>query len=154
MKEYYHLEVGSYRITLPIDAVLEIYHTPFNENIQDQVIHTYWKVTLNRFFLSIHLSAVSGLKDLKPFIDNTTKGDVTLSSIHINNIQGVKFGSYNGSRTWIDWWLKKFDTSLCINLQSTSFPQATPTKSDVQQHNRVINSIKYIGKGAQAEEKP
>ncbi len=70
---------------------------------------------------------------------------MNVSKITVNDIAGVKYGSYDGARTWLDWWFKKFDVTLCINLQSTQFPQTTPTNKEIEQHINIINSIKYIG---------
>ena len=145
MLDYLYLHIGCYHISLPSETSIEITHTQIDANIPNQHIHTFWKIKLNRFFLSVHLTPTHGLADLKKFIDSTTKSNVNVSKITVNDIAGVKYGSYDGARTWLDWWFKKFDVTLCINLQSTQFPQTTPTNKEIEQHINIINSIKYIG---------
>jgi hypothetical protein len=82
--------------------------------------------------------------DLKRFIDNSTKSDVTTLPISVNGISGVTYGGYSSPVTWIDWWFKRGDTMICLNLQGTSFPfKEQPTKAEVAEHQAIVGSLVY-----------
>jgi hypothetical protein len=68
------------------------------------------------------------------------KQHVDLTPVEINGIRGVKYGDYDRQRTWIDWWMKKGDLMICINLQGVGLP------SDAQRemHLKVVESLNYV----------
>lgn len=68
---------------------------------------------------------------------------MTTPSVTINGIPGVTHGDYGPPRTWIDWWFKKGDVMICLNLQSVKFPYTEPTQSEKDEHKAIIASLKY-----------
>lgn len=92
----------------------------------------------------IHLDSRRGVGDLKSFIDQQTKGSVYPVPVVVNGIDGETYGDYRPPRTWIDWWFKRGDTMICLNLQSLSFPAAEPTAAEAAEHLEIVGSLRYI----------
>lgn len=140
----YRAEIGPYVILLPgtADLSLKIVRTPQAPG-NYQMANTHWLITIGRFDISVHLDAEEDLSGLKRFIDDQTQGDVVTPAIEINSIRGVTYGGYGPARTWIDWWLKKGETMICLCLQSVEFPTTVPTANEVLEHNAIISSIKF-----------
>jgi hypothetical protein len=138
----FRFEIGPYWILLPGSAnITANVRKPRPETCQ--VAWTHWAVSLGRFDLFIHLDALNDLTELKSFIDYSTKSDVITPSISVNGVSGVTHGDYGPPRTWIDWWLKKGDTMICLCLQSKTFPIQQPNEIELAEHKAIINSIKY-----------
>lgn len=132
-------EVGSYRMSLPGYATISAeVRLPQNEEVRST--STRWTIFLGRFQLFVHIS-VDELSELKRFIDSTTKSDATVQSIVVNGIRGVTHGDYGPSRTWIDWWFKEGDITICFCLQSVAFPATEPTEAELVEHKAIIGSI-------------
>ena len=107
-------------------------------------MHTRWVVLIGRFRLGIHLDPISDLGDLKRFIDHSTKSDVTTSPICVNGVDGVTYGGYASPVTWIDWWFKRGDTMICLNLQGAPFPfKERPTEDEIAEHKAIVGSLRY-----------
>jgi len=104
---------------------------------------TRWEVLLDRFRLFIHLDPIHELEGLKKFIDSCTKGNVTTRSIVVNDVPGVTFGDYAPPVTWIDWWFKKGDTMICLNLQALSDRTTQPSPTEIEEHKAIIGSLKF-----------
>jgi hypothetical protein len=108
-----------------------------------QMASTNWVASVGRFRIAFHLDPINDPSDLKSFIDHSTKSDVTTPTININGVSGVTHGGYGPPRTWIDWWFKKGDTMICLCLQSKSFPVTEPNRAEIDEHNAIIDSLKY-----------
>jgi hypothetical protein len=135
-------EIGPYWILLPRSADISAdISAPTADSYQSA--WTNWVVTLERFRFGIHLDPINDLSSLKSFIDYSTKGNVTTASITVNGIAGVVHGGYGPPRTWIDWWLKRGDTMICLCMQSKSFPFTEPNEAEIAEHRAIIESIKY-----------
>jgi hypothetical protein len=139
---HFRFEIGPYWLSLPADARISAEVTEPGPGTA-QMAFTTWIVSLGRFQLFINLSAVHDLTDLKVFIDSTTKSNVVTPSIVVNGIPGVTHGGYGPARTWIDWWFKKGDTTICLCLQSKMFPVTEPTQAEIAEHDAVVRSLKY-----------
>lgn len=140
----YYIYIGGYRLTLPENSHVDVEITDRVSDLSEQVLYTYWKINLGKFYFSIHLSPNSELSGLKNFIDFTTKQNVFVKDIVVNNIPGVTHGGYDEPRTWIDWWFRKNDITLCLNLQSKKFPHTVPKENDILLHENIINSLQYL----------
>ncbi|HWY61616.1 MAG TPA: hypothetical protein VNW15_06920 [Rhizomicrobium sp.] len=142
MKESFWFGLGPYQIRLPGHAhVAADVIMPSQEGFGRGF--TRWTFGLNRFQIFIHLSG-EDLSKLKEFIDYTTKSDVIVRQIQINGIAGVMYGNYGPPRTWIDWWFKNGNTTICLCLQSTSFPFTQPTQAEIDEHDVIIGSITVL----------
>jgi hypothetical protein len=139
----FRADIGPYSILLPGSATLDV-------NIRRappeayQMANTQWVVGLRRFQIFVHLDARHELGGLKDFIDYQTRGNVVVDQQVVNDIAGVRHGSYGMPRTWIDWWFKKGDTMICLCLQSVSFPVTEPSDDERAEHYEVIQSLKFI----------
>jgi hypothetical protein len=138
----FRVEIGPYWILLPEEASISAHVTRSAPGAYQMAL-TKWVVLLGRFQFLIHLDPINDLGGLKSFIDYTTKSDVTTPLITVNGVPGVMHGDYGPPRTWIDWWLKKGDTMICLCLQSTSFPFAEPNQAEIAEHNEIVGSLKY-----------
>jgi hypothetical protein len=140
----FHAQIGPYWLSLPEGAQLSSdVDTPPTIGSY-RIVHTHWLARLGRFRLSIRLDPLNDLDDLKRFIDLSTKGDVTTLPISVHGIPGVTYGGYSSPVTWIDWWLRKGDTMICLNLQGTPFPfKEEPTKAEVAEHQAIVGSLTY-----------
>jgi len=149
--EHYYVNIGSYKLKIPSKYKTDISLTNRDLNINEQILYTYWKIRIDKFYLSINLSSFHKLDGLKNNIKLITKEDVDVdvdvdvNTITVNDISGVTYGNYEEPRTWIDWWFRKGDTTICINLQSEKFPHTKPTKDDILLHQTIINSLQYLG---------
>jgi hypothetical protein len=128
---------------LPGSAVISAQvHGPATDPRAYRFAHTSWRIDLGRFQLLVHLSTQE-LSGLKSGIDWQTKSDVVTPPITVNDLFGVTHGGYGQPRTWIDWWFKKGDITLCLCLQSNAFPVTVPTEAEIAEHAAIIASIKY-----------
>jgi hypothetical protein len=139
----FRTDIGPYSIMLPGSATLgaEAHRAPPEAY---QIANTRWIVGLGRFQMFVHLDARHELGGLKEFIDYQTRGDVVVDQQVVNDIPGVRHGSYGPPRTRIDWWFKKGDTMICLCLQSVSFPVTAPSVDERAEHREVIGSLKFI----------
>jgi hypothetical protein len=135
----FKFEIGSYQMELPSHAEIEV-KVPIPSDDQVQQTSTRWTIRLGRFWIFAHTS-VEELDGLKRHIDWTSKSNVLVKDVCINGISGITHGDYVPPRTWIDWWLKKGDLTLCLNLQSVEFPVAFPDQQEKLEHNAIIHSI-------------
>jgi len=101
-----------------------------------------WQFDMGRFYFMIYLRP-GELTGLKAEIDSQTKGDVSTPTLEVNGIPGVRFGDYGPPRTRIDWWLRKGETVLVMSLLSHELPVCKPMSNERQQHDTIIQSIKY-----------
>ncbi len=138
----FHIQVGPYWLALPGSAQVscEVSKT----SAAYTIAHTHWIALIGRFRLGIHLDPINELCDLKQFIDHSTKSDVATVEIAVNGVEGVMHGAYASPVTEIDWWFKKGDTMICLNLQGLPFPfRERPTDSEVAEHRAIIDSLRY-----------
>ena len=133
--------IGNYEIAIPKSASVTTAITKRNLDIPNQKLYTYWNVDLGDFYFQIHLSS-DPLSRLKDFIENSTKTTAVIESLNVNEIPGKKWGDYSRPKTWIDWWFRKDELTLCVNLQSTIYPFAPPTERDKVIHEAIIQSLK------------
>jgi len=146
----FRLQIGSYWITLPGDAVVSAeVKGPGSRPNSRQMVSTDWTITLGRFRLAAHLNPLQDLSGLKSFIDHTTKSFVVTPPVTVNGIAGVTYGTYGTPRNRIHWWFKKGDVMICLNLRSRYFPanrlaQLTiPTQDEIDLLNVIIGSLRY-----------
>ena len=137
----FRFEIGAYAMMLPGDAEI-VAKVKKPAPGAYQVTSTHWRILLGRFQIFAHLS-VEKLDYLKSFIDSSTKRNVETPAIEVNGVPGVTHGAYGPDRTWIDWWFRKGDTTLCLCLQSAEFPTAQPDDRELAEHQAIIASIKY-----------
>ena len=137
--------IGCYSIDLPRSATIasEV-GIPPTDRIGWGFVYVVAKVGRYRF--SFHLDPCQVPSDLARFILSTTKQSVALQAVQFNGVPGVCYGSYNPQRTWFDWWLKKGDSMLCINLQTDITPNGAPLPTDEElfDHRHIIESVRYI----------
>ncbi len=138
------LEVGPYRISLPSDATVTATLTMTVAG-PSRVCFTRWTVRLGRFQLLVQLN-VADLEALKDQIDFVAKSDVVTPRLEVNGIPGVTHGDYGPPRTWIDWWFKGGDTTLCLCLQSADYPMTEPTPEEVELHRAIIGSVSRMSR--------
>ena len=142
MPPAYRAQLGPYWLLLPESAILaaDVVRSPPGAY---RMAFTTWVISLGRFTLRIHLEADRGPQYLKTLVDGLTRGDVTTSEFSINGIRGFKYGGYGPPDTWIDWWVKKGDLTICLTLQSISHTVGEPTRRELEEHERIILSLKY-----------
>lgn len=141
----FQAQIGSYLLRLPGNAELSCGIDKPSEGWA--VVHTHWVAQIGRFRLGIHLDPSGDLSDLKKFIDHSTKSNVNTRRISVNGIDGVLYGSYASPVTRIDWWFKKGDIMICLNLQGTPFPFIEhPTEAEVTEHQSIVDSLRYLGR--------
>lgn len=133
--------LGNYELAIPKNAPVTTALTERNSNIADQKLHTHWNVDLGDFYFQINLSS-NPLSRLKDFVEKSTKTTVLIESLNVNEIPGKKWGDYSRPRTWIDWWFRKDELTLCVNLQSTIYPFVPPTERDKALHEAIIQSLR------------
>ncbi len=104
---------------------------------------TSWRIELGRFQFFVQLTTAE-LRRLKDQIDWQTKSNVETPGVKINGIPGVTHGDYGPPRTWIDWWFKRGDTTLCLCLQSVDFPVTLPTEEEASLHRAIIASVSQV----------
>jgi hypothetical protein len=139
----FHVQIGPYWLSLPEGTQISC-DVKKPASGAYRIVHTHWVALIGRFRLGIHLDPINDLQELKRFIDYSTKSDVTTPQVCINGVDGVMHGSYASPATWIDWWFKKGDTMICLNLQGASFPfKENPTEAEVTQHEEIIGSLMY-----------
>ena len=138
----YRLEIGPYWLTLPGNAAVSAKVNGPTPGAYQTAL-TNWTVRRGRFLFFLHLDPLHDPADLKAFIDQQTKGNVTLTPVNINGVSGFTYGSYGPPRTWIDWWVKKGDTMLCLCLQSVEFPHNEPDADERKAHAAIIASLRY-----------
>ena len=137
-----YLLVGPYSLTLPEGADVSVGFSQINKDTQDRKLTTFWDIKLSKFRFFMRLSFVP-LTELSGHIEHTTRSQAEVDNIKVGTINCVKSGSYDKPRTWIDWWLKQGDSTLCINLQSVKFPWENASRKDREIHKAMINSIRY-----------
>ncbi len=79
------------------------------------------------------------LEDLAESIFLETKSLPVLKDITINGCPGKMYGDYSEQMTWIDWWIKKGDCMICLNIQGIGMPSQA-IKDDV---SNILNSLEY-----------
>jgi hypothetical protein len=79
-------------------------------------------------------------EDLADLIESQTRYWPTLKNITINNCCGKMYGDYSEQMTWIDWWIKKDDCMICLNIQGIGMP-SQGVKDDI---SNILNSLEYI----------
>jgi hypothetical protein len=139
------MQIGSYALNLPRSASVSAdVDIPPTDVVGEGGLHLV--ALLGRYRFSFHISPREEPKYLADFILSCSKQRVTLEPVVVNGIHGVTHGGYNTQRTWIDWWLKKGDSMLCINLQTEITVAGAPAPSDdeLEAHRQVINSVRYI----------
>jgi hypothetical protein len=129
------LSIDPYSIELPPEAVATVSLGQSNT--------THWQIALGRFQFLIHLESQQGPKELADFILSCTKQRVEPRAVHVNGISGVTYGAYEVPRSWIDWWFKKNDVMICINLQG----YADATANERALHSSIIESLRYLPNG-------
>jgi hypothetical protein len=140
----FQAQIGSYLLSLPGSAEISCDIDKPSEGYA--VVHTHWTVLIGRFSFGIHLDPVNDLGDLKRFIDHSTKSDVNTNPISVNGIAGVTYGSYASPVTRIDWWFKKGDAMICLDLQGIPFPfREHPTEKEVAEHQAIVGSLSFLG---------
>ncbi|MHC4160300.1 MAG: hypothetical protein ACYSSO_14640 [Planctomycetota bacterium] len=80
-------------------------------------------------------------EDLAGFIESQTRCLPTLKDITINGCRGKMHGDYSEQMTWIDWWIKRDDCMISLNLQGLGMPSRL-IKDDISD---ILNSLEYIG---------
>lgn len=139
------LHVGSYLLELPRSAKVsaDVAIPPTDVVGEGGLLLV---ALLGKFRFSFHVSPRGEPQGLADFILSCTKRRVNVVPVVINSIPGVTYGGYDPQRTWIDWWLKKGDGMLCINLQTDVSVDGTspPSKDELDAHSQVINSVRYI----------
>jgi hypothetical protein len=131
--------IGTYAFQIPHStAVKANVMIPPVDNFGDG--GTGWELPFGKFSFFVHLEASGKPEDLGSFILSCTKQYVDLTSVQINGIAGVMYGTYDKQRTWIDWWMKKGELMICINLQGTG----TASASEQALHAQVIESLTYV----------
>jgi hypothetical protein len=79
-------------------------------------------------------------EDMAEFIESQTKYLPALKDITINHCYGKMYGDYSEQMTWIDWWIKRGDCMICLNIQGIGMPSQA-VKDDV---SNILNSLEYI----------
>jgi hypothetical protein len=127
------LIVGDYEFTIP-DGIKFL---PIMRGLW-----TVYDIQLGIFHIFCHVDIDHHNPEyLKDFILSCTRQDVVLEDVEINGIRGKRYGDYSETRTWIDWYMKKGDSMVCINLQGYGMPD----RQERSQFEKIINSLRYIG---------
>ena len=103
---------------------------------------TVWTFQFGDFAFYIRLDPTDPPEELARFIRSATKKAVDLRPVEINGIKGMSYGDYHEGRSWIDWWLKKGELMICINLQGWK----APTGAEREVHAAVLGSLQYVGR--------
>jgi hypothetical protein len=77
---------------------------------------------------------------LAEFIQSQTRSLPVLKDVEFNGVKGKQHGAYSKEMSWIDWWLKKGDCMICLNVQGMGMP-ADEIKDDVL---NILNGLEYI----------
>lgn len=124
------LNIGPYELIIPEDAKIS------------QIPHagtTVYDIQWGIFHFFCHIDPNQNNPDyLGTFILGCTKQEVILEDVEINGIHGKRYGAYSKVRTWIDWYMKKGDSMICINLQGYGMPNEREKK----QLEETINSLR------------
>src|SRR5262245_48099103 len=130
--------IGAYVFELPPSTEVKVkVAIPPVDNFGEP--STSWQFLFGAFSFFVHLEASNAPSGLRDFILGCTKQYVDLTPVEINEITGFKYGDYDRQRSWIDWWMKKGDLMICINLQGDGLP----SDSQRETHRRVIESLTY-----------
>jgi hypothetical protein len=79
------------------------------------------------------------LEDLGDYIALETRCKPILKDLTINGCPGKMYGDYSEQMTWINWWIKKGDCMICLNIQGIGMPSQA-IKDGV---SNILNSLEY-----------
>ncbi len=133
-KQPLRFEFGTYSLEIPSGAAVTA-----QVSTQSRPGGTSWTIHCGRHRFAIQLAASGSPADLAPFLSCVTKTEIETTSININGIQGVTYGTLVDQQR-IDWHLKRGELMILISLTGP----AVRSSDEHAMHERFINSIQYL----------
>lgn len=139
----YIIEIGNFCLDVPKNASVSVTVSDPSPHFPDLRVWTSWKISFERFYLTINHSAHRNLSDLGDLIVYQTRvEDPGVHDIIRNGLTGVTHGKYTDSKTHMDWWFEADGFVLTMTLLSQVFPHTSPTDAERAEHARVIDSVR------------
>ena len=99
-----------------------------------------FEVRMGEYQFLFHTQGHGDPEDLGEWIESQSRSKPNLRDFAVGDCLGKTYGDYSEDFTWIDWWLKKGDCMICLNLQGRGTP-ALEIRKDVE---AILQSIRYV----------
>lgn len=139
------VELAWFQFDLPDHATIVAVTASPNPLFPSSRVTTQWAVALERFELTVHLSATRDLTDLSR--EAFDKGVPDLKQFSQNGIPAIRSGAYDRDRTQIDWGFHLLGLTLLIRLTAKGYPKTLPTEAEAQEHAEIIASVRRVTRG-------
>lgn len=136
------VELAWFQFDLPDHATIAAVTASPNPLFPDSRVTTQWVVALERFELTVHLSATRNFTDISRAAFDA--GEPGFKQFSQNGIPAVRSGSYDQDRTQIDWGFHLNGLTLSLRLMATAYPKTLPTEAEAREHVAIIASVRRI----------
>lgn len=138
------VEIAWFQFDLPDHASIQAITDTANPLFPEARVTTRWIVALERFEMSLHLSAAQNLTDLSRLAFDDAHSGLTPIPFNQNGIPAMRYGAYDRDRTQIDWWFHLIGLTLSIRLKAKAFPKTLPTDAEHHEHEKIIASVRRV----------
>lgn len=139
------VELAWFQFDLPDHATITAITATPNPLFPDARVTTQWAVALERFEMSIHLSATRDLTALSRAAFDA--GEPDLQQFNQNHIPAIRSGAYDRDRTQIDWGFHLNGLTLLVRLTARDFPKTLPNEAETREHAAIIASMQRLSRG-------
>lgn len=136
------VELAWFQFDLPDHATIAAMTASPNPLFPDSRVTTQWVVALERFELTVHLSATRNFTDISRAAFDA--GEPGLKQFSQNGIPAVRSGAYDRDRTQIDWGFHLNGLTLSLRLMATAYPKTLPTEVEAREHAAIIASVRRV----------
>ena len=136
------VELAWFQFDLPDHATIAAVTASPNPLFPDSRVTTQWRVALERFELTAHLSATRDLTQISRAAFDA--GEPGLKQFSQNGIPAVRSGAYDRDRTQIDWGFHLNGLTLSFRLMAKAYPKTLPTDAEAREHAEIIASVRRI----------
>lgn len=136
------VELAWFQFDLPDHATITAVTTSPNPLFPDSHVTTQWIVALERFEMTVHLSAAQDLTDIsRAAFDAAETGVKQFSQ---SGIPAIRSGAYDRDRTQIDWAFHVLGLTLTVRLTAKGYPKTLPTEAEARENAAIIASVRRV----------
>lgn len=138
------VELAWFQFDLPDHATIAAVTASPNPLFPRSRVTTQWVAALERFEMTVHLSATRDLTDIsRAAFDAEVPG---LKHFSQNGIPAIRSGAYDQDRTQIDWGFHLNGLTLSFRLMAKAYPKTIPTEAEAREHASIIASVRRVGR--------
>jgi hypothetical protein len=140
----FSVEIAWFEFDLPDHATITAETASPNPLFPDARVTTRWIVALDRYELTINLSATQDLSDFSRAAFDTAEKGLTVQPFNQAGIPAMRHGAYERDRTRIDWAFHLQGITLSFTLMSKGFARTLPTQGERAEHDAIIASVRQV----------